>query len=74
MPFGDVDAGAERLERLARDPELRSRMGAAGQAVALSSYGVPRLVDDIDRLYRALLTEKGYSVTAGGGDQAAKGR
>ena len=66
VPFGDVDAAAERLERLARDPELRARMGAAGQAFALSSYSVPRLVDDVDRLYRSLLTEKGYSVAADG--------
>ena len=72
VPFGDVSAGADRLERLARDPALRARMGAAGQTVALSSYGVPRLVDDIDRLYRALLTEKGYSVTAGGDSPAKK--
>ncbi|MSO96585.1 MAG: glycosyltransferase family 1 protein [Thermoleophilia bacterium] len=72
VPFGDVSAAADRLERLARDPALRARMGAAGQAVALSSYGVPRLVGDIDRLYRALLTEKGYSVAAGGDTPAKK--
>ncbi|MEI7759716.1 MAG: glycosyltransferase family 4 protein [Thermoleophilia bacterium] len=74
VPFGDVAAGAERLERLARDPALRARMGAAGQAVALSSYGVPRLVGDIDRLYRALLTEKGYSVAKEGEPPAKKRR
>ena len=71
VPFGDVNAGAERLERLARDPALRARMGTAGQAVALSSYGVPRLVADVDRLYRALLADKGYPVAAGGGSAAA---
>lgn len=66
VPFGDVAGAAERLERLARDPALRARMGSAGQAFALSSYGVPRLVDDVDRLYRSLLTEKGFSVSADG--------
>ena len=66
VPFGDVAAGAERLERLARDPELRARMGAAGQARTLERYRVPRLVEDIDRLYRALLQSKGYTVTEGG--------
>ena len=62
VPFGDVTAAADRLERLAQDPELRARMGAAGQAVALGSYGVPRLVGDIDRLYRSLLQARGFSV------------
>ncbi len=66
VPFGDVAAAAERLERLAREPELQARMGAAGQTFALASYSVPRLVGDIDRLYRSLLTDKGYSVTADG--------
>lgn len=72
VPFGDVTAAAERLERLASDPELRATMGAAGQTFALASYSVPRLVGDIDRLYRSLLTAKGYRVAAGSGSDAAK--
>ncbi len=66
VPFGDVAAGAERLERLARDRERRDRMGAAGRARALERYRVPRLVEDIDRLYRAFLQSKGLKVAAGG--------
>jgi glycosyltransferase involved in cell wall biosynthesis len=62
VPFGDVTAAAERLERLAREPELRARMGAAGQTFALASYSVPRLVGDIDRLYRSLLQARGFSL------------
>ena len=48
---------AERLERLARDPELRERMGARPERVARRSprYAVERSVDDVDRLYRSLL-------------------
>ena len=49
---GDI---ADRLAQLARDPELRERMGRAGRERVLSRYGVYRLVDDVDRLYRALL-------------------
>src|SRR5215211_1109692 len=52
---GAVDELAERLARLARDPELRARMGEAGRARVLPRYSVDRLIDDIDRLYRALL-------------------
>ena len=55
-----VDAGAtddlaERLERLARDPGLRERMGEAGRRRVLPRYAVDRLVADVDRLYRTLL-------------------
>jgi glycosyltransferase involved in cell wall biosynthesis len=52
---GAIDDLAERLERLAADPELRARMGAAGRERVLSRYAVDRLVDDVDRLYRSLL-------------------
>ena len=52
---GDVDALAERLARLASDPELRERLGAAGRARVVPRYSVERLVDDVDRLYRSLL-------------------
>jgi glycosyltransferase involved in cell wall biosynthesis len=52
---GDTDALAERLERLASDPQLRERMGAAARSRVLSRYAVDRLVDDVDRLYRSLL-------------------
>jgi glycosyltransferase involved in cell wall biosynthesis len=50
---------AERLSRLAADPALRERLGAAGRARVLPRYAVDRLVEDIDRLYRALLAAAG---------------
>ena len=52
---GDVDALADRLTRLAADPELRERLGASGRARVIPRYSVERLVDDIDLLYRSLL-------------------
>jgi glycosyltransferase involved in cell wall biosynthesis len=55
---GDTEAAAERLVELARDPELRARMGEAGRANARERYSVERLVDDVDRLYRELLEAK----------------
>jgi glycosyltransferase involved in cell wall biosynthesis len=58
VPAGDVDALAERLAQLAREPELRERMGAAGRARVLPRYAVDRLVDDVDRLYRSLLASR----------------
>ena len=52
---GDTHAIAERLALLAADPERRRSMGAAGREQVLARYAVERLVDDVDRLYRALL-------------------
>jgi len=66
FPVGDVNAAADHLARLAADPELRRRMGEQGRERALARYRVPRLVEDVDRLYRALLAAKGLPVSAGG--------
>jgi glycosyltransferase involved in cell wall biosynthesis len=52
---GDVEQLAERLALLARDPELRERMGQAGRERVLPRYAVNRLIDDVDKLYRSLL-------------------
>jgi glycosyltransferase involved in cell wall biosynthesis len=59
---GAVDQLAERLIRLANDPELRLRMGEAGRARVIPRYGVGRLIDDVDRLYRELLAKEGIPV------------
>lgn len=67
IELGDVRGAADRLAQLAADPELRRRMGAAGSERVVRRYRVPRLVEDVDRLYRALLAETGFSVSAGGG-------
>ena len=61
VPPGDLDAMADRLELLARDPERRLRMGAAGRERARARYGVARLVEDVDRLYAELLRGAGIS-------------
>ncbi len=56
---GDTGALAERLTRLARDPELRRTLGKSGRDRVLDRYAVERLLDDIDRLYRELLRARG---------------
>jgi glycosyltransferase involved in cell wall biosynthesis len=55
---GTVDGLASRLGELARDTELRTRMGAAGRERMQTRYSVDRLVDDMDQLYRELLDQK----------------
>jgi len=56
---GDIEAVADALERLARDPELARGMGAAGSRRVADRYRVERLVDDVDALYRELLGAAG---------------
>jgi glycosyltransferase involved in cell wall biosynthesis len=58
---GDVEGLAASLARLANDPALRARMGGAGRERMRSRYAVDRLIDDIDRLYRDLLQQKGIA-------------
>jgi glycosyltransferase involved in cell wall biosynthesis len=58
---GAIDDLSEALIRLARDPALRERMGASGRVHVAGRYGVGRLVDEMDALYRSLLTENASS-------------
>jgi glycosyltransferase involved in cell wall biosynthesis len=55
VPPHDTGALADRLARLAADPELRKTLGEFGHDDVLERYSVPRLVHDIDKLYRGLL-------------------
>jgi glycosyltransferase involved in cell wall biosynthesis len=56
---GATDDLADRLAQLARDPALRARMGKRGRERVLPRYAVDRLVDDVDELYRSLLSAAG---------------
>jgi len=56
---GATDDLADRLGRLARDPALRARMGKKGRERVVPRYAVERLVDDVDELYRSLLSAGG---------------
>jgi glycosyltransferase involved in cell wall biosynthesis len=58
VPFGDRRAFADALEELAGSPERRRELGEAGQRHVLARYSVERLLDDVDALYRSLLTKR----------------
>ena len=58
VPAGATRELAERLAELARDPDLREKMGRAGREHVLARYAVERLVDDVDLLYRSLLQSR----------------
>jgi glycosyltransferase involved in cell wall biosynthesis len=54
-PVADAEALAARVNDLLPDVPRRRAMGARGRAAMLARYGVDRLVDDIEVLYRSLL-------------------
>jgi len=56
---GAIDDLSAGLARLAADPQLRERMGSSGRGRVLQRYGVGRLVDETDLLYRSLLQASG---------------
>jgi glycosyltransferase involved in cell wall biosynthesis len=47
---GDVSALSESLEKLARDPELRARLGEAGRMKVLRDFDLSRNVDRLAEL------------------------
>ncbi len=65
VDVGAVEDLADRLARLAGDAGLRRRMGESGRARVVPRYGVGRLIDDVDRLYRYLLERKGLATATG---------
>jgi glycosyltransferase involved in cell wall biosynthesis len=54
LEIGDVDGLAARLVDLARDPELRRRLGEAGAADVRERFAVARMADEIEAVYRRL--------------------
>jgi glycosyltransferase involved in cell wall biosynthesis len=54
----DVDAFADRLIRLAENPELRNQLGQAGAEHVRSKFAYQRLVSDMAVLYHELLERK----------------
>ncbi len=57
----DVMEIANALEKLCRDKELRNRLGKAAQVFTLANFGVDRLVQDHEQLYKRLLANRAKS-------------
>jgi glycosyltransferase involved in cell wall biosynthesis len=55
-PFGDAEALAARVIELLGNPDRRRAMGGHGREMVLRRYGVDRLVDDVERLYREMIS------------------
>ncbi len=52
---GDLPGLSGSLERLARSPELRQRLGFAGQALVREQFSVEKMVASLHRLYLDLM-------------------
>ena len=57
----EVQVIANALEKLVKDKDLRTKLGAAAQEFTLANFGVQRLVHDHEVLYKKLLTNRATS-------------
>ena len=57
----DVQEIAGALEKLANSAELRAQMGASAQEFTLANFGVERLVNDHEELYKKLIANRAKS-------------
>ena len=53
----EVQEISDALEKLANDSVLRGQMGAAARKFTLAHFGVERLVNDHEEIYRQLLRQ-----------------
>jgi glycosyltransferase involved in cell wall biosynthesis len=51
LDVGDIDGLARRLVALARNPQLRTRLGAAGAADVRARFATSRMADELERVY-----------------------
>jgi glycosyltransferase involved in cell wall biosynthesis len=57
----NVQQIADALENLANDPGLRAQLGNAAQEFTLANFGVQRLVNDHEELYKKLTSNQAKS-------------
>jgi glycosyltransferase involved in cell wall biosynthesis len=57
----DVLEIADALEKLANSEDLRSQMGVSAQEFTLANFGVKRLVNDHEVLYKKLIANRAKS-------------
>jgi glycosyltransferase involved in cell wall biosynthesis len=57
----NVQEIADGIEKLANDRELSTRMGVSAQEFTLASFGVERLVNDHEVLYKKLIANRAKS-------------
>lgn len=66
-PVGDTDAIARHVLRLAADPDLRNRMGKAGNRRVREAFNVEKMVSEVESLYTRLLARRNRKRSDGRG-------
>lgn len=69
VPFGDIGALAQAVQKLVLDSELRLRLGAAARVQAQQKFSAEAIIPQYERLYRRLTHQnampcKGPSISA----------
>ncbi len=54
VPLGDTDAMSTAIVKLARDRDLRARLGQTGRVRCMAMFNWKRMVDELDELYQQL--------------------
>ena len=55
VPVKDDAALADAIQKLIEEPELRSRMGQAGRALAEEAFAIEKIVEQHMVIYREML-------------------
>ena len=58
VPPRDVAALGSAMARLRDDPALRARLGSAGRIRALRDFGIDRMLDRMEAVFRAVLVQR----------------
>lgn len=58
IPIGDVANLATALMELLKDKDRRIQMGEAAQRAVATRFGVERMIDETEEIYRAVIQEK----------------
>lgn len=64
VPSGDEEAFAAALQRLLESSDLRAAFGARAKSEAKSRFALRQVCGQYEELYRAVLSEKGWSLSA----------
>jgi glycosyltransferase involved in cell wall biosynthesis len=74
VPSGDSAALAQALERLARDPALAQRLGAAGEQRVRSAFGWTEIMAKWDAVYRGARAQTRTDTASAAGSNATPPR
>jgi len=58
VPFGDIEAFAEKIIYLIEHPEVAKEMGKRGREKILKEFSLDTVLEDMKKLYREILEDE----------------